>query len=346
MCRDSLDMGIVPDTSQLSRGKSMPAKIIYERFVWFHRAVKADQFPNATALARHFELSPKTAQRDIEFMRDRLQAPLVYHAGRRGYAYDDSAWELPGIWLKEEELVSLLIAYRLASAIPGSAMKESLKSFLDATLHRLSLEGFLSIDDLSDKVSIKNIEYSKANEYTFTMALDALFRSKPLIIKYYSPHNNETTTRDVLPLHLLNYGGTWHLVAHCNLKQDMRDFVLSRIVAIAPSASAIESPLTSAEVKDYLRQHFGIMTGGETIEVCLRFSSAASPWLAEQIWHPDQQMRWEDDSTLCLTFPVADFREIKREILRHGADVEVAAPPRLREEVHQEIQKMARLYQK
>ena len=41
---------------------------------------------------------------------------------------------------------------------------------------------------------------------------------------------------------------------------------------------------------------------------------------------------------------MADFREIKMKILQFGADVEVIAPEELREEVRQEIDKMAKLY--
>ena len=80
----------------------MAAKIIYERFLWFHNQVKSEKYPNSRNLAEKFELSQKTAQRDIEFIRDRLRAPLVYVAHKRGYAYyayEEKAYELPGIWI-------------------------------------------------------------------------------------------------------------------------------------------------------------------------------------------------------------------------------------------------------
>jgi len=49
----------------------MGIKNIYERFVWFDNQVRAQKYPNATSLAEQFEISAKTAQRDIDFMRDR-----------------------------------------------------------------------------------------------------------------------------------------------------------------------------------------------------------------------------------------------------------------------------------
>ena len=322
----------------------MPAKIIYERFLWFHTQVKECRFPNASSLAGHFEIAPKTAQRDIEFMRDRLCAPMQYDPTRRGYRYENDAYELPGLWIREEELVSLLVSVRLAAAVPDDALKANLRKFLNAILRLHTLSSAVSLEAISQKVSVKNIEYCRTDENVFHQVLDALLYGRPLRITYYSPHNDEATTRDILPLHLLAYMGTWHIIAHCAMKDELRDFVLSRIRSVAPSPCTLSSRETATSVKEYIRKNFGIMTGAETFDVSLRFSASVSPWLAEQVWHPAQRLRWEDDNTLCLTFPVADFREVKREILKYGAQVEVLTPTGLREEVRREIEKMGDMY--
>ncbi len=80
----------------------MGTKNIYERFVWFDHQVRAKRFPNTTSLAEKFEISTKTAQRDIEFMRDRLRCPLDYDPSRKGYYYDDETFSLPMIYLSSE----------------------------------------------------------------------------------------------------------------------------------------------------------------------------------------------------------------------------------------------------
>jgi predicted DNA-binding transcriptional regulator YafY len=45
-----------------------------------------------------------------------------------------------------------------------------------------------------------------------------------------------------------------------------------------------------------------------------------------------------------LSFPVADFREIMMEILKHGSGVEVIRPKALRELIRGESKKIARIY--
>ncbi|MFZ2398822.1 MAG: WYL domain-containing protein, partial [Smithella sp.] len=89
---------------------------------------------------------------------------------------------------------------------------------------------------------------------------------------------------------------------------------------------------------------FGIFHGKETKEVCLCFFKDVSSWIAGQAWHPAQKTRTEKNGRLCLTIPVSDFREIKREILKYGAQVEVVSPKSLRMEIKNEIEKMKKVY--
>ncbi|HZW36874.1 MAG: WYL domain-containing protein [Deltaproteobacteria bacterium] len=65
-----------------------------ERVLWFDERVRAGSHPGSADLAARFKVSLRTAQRDIEFLRDRLQAPLRYIAAEKGYAYGD-----PGFYL-------------------------------------------------------------------------------------------------------------------------------------------------------------------------------------------------------------------------------------------------------
>ncbi|MEN6472489.1 MAG: WYL domain-containing protein [Syntrophaceae bacterium] len=322
----------------------MSDQTIYERFFWFDERVKAKTYPNAAKLAERFEISSKTAQRAIEFMRDRLLAPLQYVAAERGYRYTDEAYELPGSWIGEEELTALLVAYRLASTIPDKKLKRSCATILKRILTRHGVGDAISMEDLEEKVSVKNIAYSRTDGRIFHQVLEHLLHIRPLAIEYYSPHRDVTTRRDILPQHLLHYMGTWHIIAHCGLKNDLRDFVVSRIKSLKASERELAPRFSAAQVKAYIRRNFGIMNSPEATMVCLRFTPQTAPWVAEQVWHPAQEAVREPDGALTLTFPVADFREIKREILKHGAQVEVLAPASLRQEVMVEIKKMAGLY--
>jgi predicted DNA-binding transcriptional regulator YafY len=55
-------------------------------------------------------------------------------------------------------------------------------------------------------------------------------------------------------------------------------------------------------------------------------------------------MTEQPDGSIEMTFPVADFREVKLKILQFGADVEVVGPEDLRQEIAEEISRMAEIY--
>ncbi len=109
----------------------MSDRLKYERFLWFHAQVKAGRYPNSVNLAESFEISGRTAQRDIEFIRDRLEAPLDYSHRYRGYFYTDDTYELPALWVNESNILALSLAVRLASTIPDRELKDQLCHLID-----------------------------------------------------------------------------------------------------------------------------------------------------------------------------------------------------------------------
>jgi predicted DNA-binding transcriptional regulator YafY len=86
------------------------------------------------------------------------------------------------------------------------------------------------------------------------------------------------------------------------------------------------------------------MAGRKSVEVILRFQPDVSEWISEQVWFTGQEVFANEDGSLCLRFPVADLREVIKEVLRHGASVEVVSPVELRKAIRAEIQRMAKIY--
>jgi len=138
--------------------------------------------------------------------------------------------------------------------------------------------------------------------------------------------------------------GSWHIIAYCTLRKELRDFALSRILNITSVEEAIELPRELPTIKDYLRRNFGVVTGGKSIEVVLKFSPGISSWVSEQIWHDSQKVSFNEDGSLILRFPVSGYEEVVKEILRYGSDVEVISPPELRTMINNEIKKMQKIY--
>jgi len=320
----------------------MGVKNIYERFVWFDHQVRARKHPNATSLAEEFELSTKTAQRDIDFMRDRLLCPLYYDSSQKGYYYNDDTFSLPMIYLSSGELSSLLIARKMLQDISGGYIGEEISSIVDKITNVLTKR--MSIGDRIDEAfSFQLIEYSPAPEQVFKAILEGCLKKKCLSFTYYSPATEEKSERTVKPYHLFNYMGTWHTIGYCHLRKDIRDFALSRISEAKVLTESFKIP-DDFEFKKYFLSTFGLYKGKSTKEVTLRFTPEKSKWIKDQIWHKDQKARYLKDGSLELSFPVSDFSEITREILKHGDAVEVIKPKTLRDLIKTEAEKIVKIY--
>lgn len=67
-----------------------------DRIQWFHKKICANCYPNAAHLSEQFHISHRQAQRDVNWLRSELGAPLSYSTKRKGYYYRE-AYVLPMI---------------------------------------------------------------------------------------------------------------------------------------------------------------------------------------------------------------------------------------------------------
>lgn len=314
-----------------------------ERFFWFHDQVKCGRFPNAGRLADQYEISRKTAQRDITRLRDRLRAPLEYDAGRKGYSYTDDHFELPYLPASQQEILCLLLARKVLSQSAEGYISREIGCLLDRLFTAGRLSG-LTPQTAESAFSAKWIGYSPAQELVFRQTAFALLKRKLIRFTYRSPATDKLTQRTAEPHHLQHYMASWVLTAWCRHRDSWRKFYLARMTDLQVLDEDFQ-PRPESQWRPLLDSAFGLFQGGPTLQVTLRFCPFRARWIKQQQWHPDQCFMEHPDGCLDLTVPVADFREIKMQILQFGADVEVLAPEALRQEVMAEIDKMGCLYQ-
>jgi predicted DNA-binding transcriptional regulator YafY len=76
----------------------------------------------------------------------------------------------------------------------------------------------------------------------------------------------------------------------------------------------------------------------------LKFTKERSRWVADEVWHPEQQGQQLDDGSYELRIPYRDSRELVMDILRHGPHVVVIEPASLVEEVKKQLSEALRRY--
>lgn len=319
----------------------MGEQLYLERLFWFDAEVRRGRYPNASKLAGKFELCRKTAQRSIVHFRDRLQVPVEYCGTRKGYYYRES-YELSMQQLTESELFALLVSKKLLSDAAAGPLGEEISHLADrlGTVLASRLSGSV---DPERAFSFRWHGFSPSAPQYFQMVSTALLQNRPLTVCYQSPQQTDCIVRTVEPHHMMNYMGTWYLIAYCRLRHEWRNFQLARMSDCKIEEESFE-PRPETEWRPCLEETFGIFQNKERYQVCLRFTPERARWVRGEIWHKDQRTEEGADGALLLTIPVSHPAEILMNILRHGAQVEVLEPEWLQESVRKEIEGMRNIY--
>ena len=93
-----------------------------------HRQIQAGRFPNCRKLAAELEVSAKTIQRDIDFMRDRLGLPIEYDQLHFGFIYREPVTHFPSVEVSEGEIVALFVAQKALEQYRGTPFEQPLRT--------------------------------------------------------------------------------------------------------------------------------------------------------------------------------------------------------------------------
>ncbi len=322
----------------------MSKKLAFERFVWFINKVKEDSYPNTSDIQERFEVSRSTAQRDLDFIRDRLQIPLKYDNHKKGYYLEaeDKDLTLPLIWASNEELLLFAV---LKELIRDEKLKNTLKQFLK----KITLFSDEEFEKISKSVSYRGIRLYKSRGGILESIANAIIDSKKIEIKYYSvfSENNNLTHRKITPLHLIYYMGNWYLLAEKN--KQLRTYAVSRIFNVKICEEPSSDYFNEDQIKEILNQSFGIYLTDrrkELIDVKLRFSKSISALIETLVFHPEQKVKKMKNGEIEISFKSTFNYELIREILRFGDEVKVIKPDNLRKKVCEIFKNALKIYKK
>ncbi len=315
------------------------SRVFWARAMWFLGQVRAGRYPVPKDLAVKFECSPQTAVRVKDALRDDHLVPLEYDEQRHGWYLTDPTFELPRLPLSAEEVAALALARDLFAHISTKKLRVAIDNFwskIEEELSAASPEGPALAEQLSAMLPF----LSRIDDDILDKVLRALTTRRSLFIKYRSLWTGDLTDRVVEPAHLLFYEGTYYLIAHCQLRNELRQFNLAGVESaeeLEESAREVET----AEIREYLRQGWGLMRGDTSATAVIRIEPPESRHAASQLWHGDQTDEWIETGVLVRSLPICGTAEIVRHVLSLGEHAQVLEPPTLRRAVEARVRAMA-----
>lgn len=315
------------------------------RILWIELQLRANRYPNASTIAERFEISAKTAQRTLEFMRSQMKAPIAYSAEHRGWHYTEPHFALPAIELTEGDLVAILLAEKLSHQYRGTSLGQQVDQAFAKVLSAMTDKISVDVGALAEAHSFESAATTELDPDLFSRLGRAAIERRRIQMTYFTAGRGELTQRKADPLHLRNSLGEWYLVAWDHLRDAPRDFLVSRIRELIVTEEHFEWP-KDFNLDKYLNQGFGMIRGREPINVEIVFDEYQSRWMRERTkFHSTEEREELPDGRLCVRMQVTALDGVKRFVMQYGAHAAVIQPEQLRQAIREEIEAMHATYQ-
>ncbi len=300
--------------------------------------LRNNKYPNCTSFAADWEISTKTAQRDIDFLRDRMRAPLEYDALQRGYYYTEPTFMLPAVQMNEGELAALLMGSKMLEAFQGTPMADKLTAVFNKLSALLPDNITVRPEELFTHFSFSAPPAMPISSKVWKKVVQGLETQRMLEIKYRN-WKGETTHR-VAPVHLANLQGDWYLFVQFEGFDNFRQIALSRIqnIKLLRKRANIQGTFNA---KKELADTFSRFAGeNKPFRVTVQFDAEIADSVLERQWHPKQDAKILKDGRVEISFDTKGDLEIKRWVMAFGCYAKVKSPKWLKEQIRDEAKRM------
>jgi predicted DNA-binding transcriptional regulator YafY len=296
-------------------------------------------------LAEMVECHTRTVYRDLEALQAAGFPVTTERDGHRMIwsLLDPQRHTLP-IPLSLPELMALYFGRSLAGVLKGTVFYDALESLFAKIKSLLPADMLQLLDRAQESVTVA-VSPAKPHEPYRAMidvVSQAILQRRKLDVVYRAMHGRVDSRRRVAPYRLLFFEGSFYILGHCGLRQDIRVFALDRIRQLDLTDETFAVP-DGLNIDDFLKASFGVFQGPPA-KVKIRFAKDIAGYITEKSWHPSQKVSARPDGSVIFEAEVAGTEEIKHWVLKWGAAAEVLAPGSLREEIRREAGKMVKKY--
>lgn len=307
----------------------------YRRLLFVDRKIREGGYPNCSSLAGEWETSTRTMQRDIDYLRDELEAPIQYDYAHRGFYYEDPSWFLPSVMLSEGDLMALLIGRQALQMYEGTPIAGELQRIYGKLAELLPDKIEVGPEVIQTRFSFFHPPARPIDPEIWRTLLRGLMRQRVLEITYQSPHANQAKPHVIHPYHITNLEGDWYLLAYEERWANLTQLAISRIRKVHLTNRSFRVP-PDFDADEVMRKRFGrhLHTGTrKTVRVRLLIEPTLVNYVSEKTWHSRQKLKRRKDGRVELTVPVLNTMDIEPWILSLGEHVSVLEPLELRKQV-------------
>jgi predicted DNA-binding transcriptional regulator YafY len=315
-----------------------------ERILQLDTFLRNHERTTAQFLAERLEVSERTVRADIEFLKNRLNAPIKFSRSK-GFHYEDLDWRLSTFPLTQGELFALTLGARMLQAYSGTAYQQELATAITQLSQRLPEQTWVDLQQLSEeRILFRSGVETDLNPELWRTLEEACRQQRSVQMTYYTASRDAKSDRKFDPYLLHIYRGTNpYTIGYCHNRQAIRWFRVDRVQQLEMLGERfVRDPTFDA--KSHLEMIFQHEVGSKTVEVAIWFDGATAPYIRERRWHPTQTLEEHLNGAVTLRMKVKGLNDLKRWVLGYGKGAIVQEPPELVQLVKDELAGMARSY--
>src|SRR2546426_631684 len=195
-------LGRLPQLASISSGGRAMERL--ERFYKIDQLLKDRKAVPFSALRSSLGVSAATLKRDLEYMKNRFNAPIEYDREANGYRFGrprtGPRYELPGLWFNAGEAYALLSMHTLLAELQPGLLEPHVGPLQERL--RAILGGEPAWKDIEKRVRIFQPERRDAPPAHFGLVAAAVLRRARLWIRHYNRKDDRETEREISPQRL------------------------------------------------------------------------------------------------------------------------------------------------
>jgi len=294
------------------------------RLYFIDQEIASGGYPNTRQLVKKWEgISTSTISRDIEFMKDRLNAPIEYDALHRGYYYSKPNYRIPMGFSGADELLALGMAKNILALYRDTPIYDAAHHLLDSITAPLAAEG--SSAWYESRIVVPQIPTAPVAFDVWELITTALRENRVLTFEYQGAYDEDYKSRRVRPYQLLFDSGLWYLYGFAEERKGIRLFSLCRVKNLVLAKDHFTLPKDFDYRTGNADSYFGVFAGQKRHQFKIAFYDYSVVWVKDRQWAADQKITDTGDGVI-ITFTSTQFDKVAEWMLSRGFSARPLSP--------------------
>ena len=316
------------------------------RIIQIDKWIRSGSYPSVQQMEKEYGVSKRTILRDIEFLKDRYNAPVVADRTRKGYYYSDPTFMIQNVLLTEGDLFTVSTVMPLMEQYKNTPLEASFKNIMSKIAEMLPNQVTVDTCFLNKDISFISDPLPKIEEDIFNSIFKSVKIRQVITFGYKSVGSSNYKFKTFDSYHVLCQKGNWYVLGYDHAADSTRIYALSRMKDIQFTGESFELP-KDFDLSKHVDLSFGIWNNPEEpVEYELMFTAKMANYILEREWHKNQTVEQKEDGSVVLKFKSNQRQQVFSWVLSFGDAVTIINPPELINDMKAEIKRLSKKYKK